>query len=87
MGGESDAASITATPQGGVTDEGDAIGAETAEHGTTRRAGAGGGAPARSTEGSDKDGTSALKVDVAMETEVGALCRRQKPKRVFVVWG
>lgn len=74
MGGESDAASITATPEGGVTDEGDAIGAETAEHGTTRRAG-GGGPPARLTEGNDKVGTSALKVDVAMETEIGALCR------------
>lgn len=36
---ESDAPSITVTPEGGVTDEGDAIGAETAEHGTTQRAG------------------------------------------------
>lgn len=43
---------------------------------TAQRGGLGGRRPpARPTEGNDKDGTSALKVDVAMETEIGALCR------------
>lgn len=43
MGRESDAASITVTPEVGVTDEGDPIGAETAQHGITERAGREGG--------------------------------------------
>lgn len=55
---------------------------------TAQRGGLGGGRggpPARPTEGNEKDGTSALKADVAMETEIGALCRWQKPERAFVV--
>lgn len=34
---QSDAASITVAPEGGVTDEGDTISAETAERGATQR--------------------------------------------------
>lgn len=49
---QSDAESITVAPEGGVTDEGDAISAETAEGREGR------GRPARPTERNDKDGTA-----------------------------
>lgn len=72
-----DAASITVTPKGGVTDEGDAIGAETAEWDAAhegREGGGGGGQAARpaGTNENDKDGTSALKVVAAAGK--GPLC-------------
>lgn len=78
-----EAASITVTPDGGVTDEGDAIGAETAEQDATQRTGradGGGGQAARPAERNDKDGTSALKVDAVAEAEKGPLCGWRRPE-------